>query len=165
MGKKPIEVFKSKEQFLECCKEWQEKLFLRDWFIKYKLTEEELRDDDGNLLYGYCTHMMNDNSACITVCNKAEFPDVEDEMFLKPCAELTVIHELLHLQFEYSEAMSDADSEVLRATLTHASLERMAKTLLMTKYNLDREWFFIPEAKSKEEEDIIDLKDVAYGKS
>lgn len=161
MSKQPIEVFKNEEQFLTCCKEWQERLFLRDWFIRFRLTEEELRDDDGDLLYGYCTHLMNDNSASIIISNKAELPDIKDDIFLKPCAELTVIHELLHLQFEYAEAMSDSDSEALRSNLTHASLERMAKTLLMTKYDLDRDWFFIPD---KDENDIIDLKDVTYGK-
>ena len=51
MGKKcireftPIEVFESKEQFKACCKEWQERLFLTNWFIKYNLTTEEIKDE------------------------------------------------------------------------------------------------------------------------
>lgn len=64
-------------------------------------------------------------------------------MWLKPCAELTLIHELLHLQFEYSDATADTDNEMLRAHFTHSSLERMAKSLLMARYNLNKSWFYV----------------------
>ena len=167
MNKEPIEVFESKEQFKACCKEWQERLFLNNWFIKFNLTTEEIKDEHGNILWGVCTHMTEGSAAVITIYNDKGFPsDAEEEdMWLKPCAELTLIHELLHLQFEYDDATADTDNETLRAHLVHSSLERMAKTLLMTKYDLDKDWFFMPEDEEKDEEDTIDLKDVAYGKS
>ena len=163
----PIQVFESNEQFLACAKEWQDRLFLNDWFIKFKMTEEEeLKDDNDTPLWGFCQQGANENSAYITIYNKIDFDSInaEEKLWLKPCAELTLIHELLHLQFEYSEALSDENNEILREHLTHASLERMAKSLLMAKYGIEREWFFIPEGTEKDE-DIINLEGVVYGKT
>ena len=160
MSKAPIQVFESKEQFLACAKEWQEKLFLTDWFIKFSLTEEELKDDAGNLLWGFCQQGANENSAFITVYNKDDFScgSEETKLWLKPCAELTLIHELLHLQFEYAEAITDEDNEILREHFTHVALERMAKSLLMAKYDLNKQWFFVPEDDDKDV--IINLGDI-----
>lgn len=150
MNKMPIEVFESKEQFRACAQEWQERLFLGDWFIKFNLTTEEIKDDEGNLLWGVCEHYAEGSAASITIYNKKDFESEGTDMWLKPCAELTLIHELLHLQFEYSDATADTDNEMLREYFTHSSLERMAKTLLMSKYDLNKQWFFVPEKEVEE---------------
>ena len=140
---KPIEVFKSVDQFKECCEYWQHTLFLDSWFIRFALTTDEIKDDEGNFLWGVCEHHTEGSAASITIYNKRDFESEEtDDMWLKPCAELTLIHELLHLQFEYSDATADTDNEMLRAHFTHSSLERMAKSLLMARYNLDKSWFY-----------------------
>lgn len=136
---KPIEYFKSEEQFKKCCKDWQHKLFLDDWFIKFELTEEEMQLDD-NILDGMCEFNFNNKEAKIKIFNgKYE----SDDVIMKQVGELTLIHELLHIKLEY---LSDVDiigkeSETFHKYIFHQSIETMAKSLLMAKYNLDYDYF------------------------
>lgn len=136
LSKKPIEIFSSKEQFEKCCKWWQHALFLDNWFISYELTEDVIQED-GQLMWGYCTYSFGNSSACICVYNgrTSEYGD-------KNIAELTLAHELLHLKLEYM-----TDEEVVgelpmaMKSLIHQQTEAMAKSLIIAKYGVEYDYF------------------------
>lgn len=143
---KPICTFKSEEQFLNCAKEWQHRLFLDSWNIEFKLTNNTISvatSEDGieNLLWGYCSYTFENSGAVITVFN-GKVLECDDGEVSKNIAELTLVHELLHVKLEY---MSDkdiiGDIPKLHQSLLHQGVERMAKSLIMTKYNLDYDYF------------------------
>ena len=73
---KPINVFKSDEEFQKCAKDWQHKLFLDNWFIEFELTTDKLYQET-NLLWGYNSYSFENCSAAITVFNgeKLELDD------------------------------------------------------------------------------------------
>lgn len=136
---KPIETFKSNEQFQKCCKEWQHKLFLDDWFIKFELTEEELHMEE-DTLDGMCEFNFNNKEAKIVIFNGKY---VSDDTIMRQIGELTVIHELLHIKAEYLSDMDivGKENETFHKYIYHQSIETMAKSLLMVKYNLDYDYF------------------------
>ena len=57
-------------------------------------------------------------------------------------AELTLVHELLHIKFEYiSDEDVVGDLPKVHQSLLHQGVESMAKSLIMAKYNLDYDYF------------------------
>ena len=140
----PIIRFKSNEQFQKCCKEWQHRLFLDSWFIKFVLTDKIIEYEDGTVLDGENAFNYNNKEARITIFNGTyDFDDKEYVNVTKQIAELVVIHELLHIKEEYllDKDIINKDVEGHQKYNAHQSLESMAKTLLMTKYNLDYTYF------------------------
>ena len=140
MGK-PIEIFKNDEQFQECCKWWQNKLFLNDWFITFKMIEDYIVDDSsGQILSGVCEYEFNNKEATITISNTNKSCD---GVYLKNIVEHTIIHELLHLKNEYISDVENPEEKSFHNYISHQSLEEMAKTLLMVKYNIERDCFLL----------------------
>jgi len=140
---KPINVFKSDEEFQKCAKDWQHKLFLDNWFIEFELTTDKLYQET-NLLWGYNSYSFENCSAAITVFNgeKLELDDGFGDSFSKNIAELTLVHELLHIKFEYvNDPDVIGDIAPIHQSLLHQATEAMAKSLIMTKYNLDYDYF------------------------
>ncbi len=138
---KPVEVFKSDEQFQKLAKEWQHRLFLDHWFISFFLSEEPLEGlEEDNLAWGYVLHSFENSAANIFIFNGKELE--EDGKYAKNIAELTLIHELLHLKQEYivDEDICEGITPFDKA-LTEQQLEAMAKSLLMAKYGLDYDYF------------------------
>ena len=141
MEDKPIELFKNEKQFQKCCRWWQHKLFLDNWFIIFVMTDQLLKESDGvneRLISGMCEYEFNNKEATITICNTKESDDVN---FMRNISELTVIHELLHLKNEYLVDLDNPEDKNFHQYIAHQGLEEMAKTLLMTKYNLDYNYF------------------------
>lgn len=136
---KPIKVFNSEEQFIDCCKYWQHKLFLDDWIIKFKMTKDKLYQDD-ILLHGLCEFNFDSKEAIITIFTGKYS---SDESISDTIGELTIIHELLHLKNEYIQIKDIIKEEphTFYKCTNHQSLEVMAKSLLMVKYNLDYDYF------------------------
>ena len=138
MTKKPIECFKTNEQFQECCRWWQHKLFLDDWFIKFELTTDKLEvPEEGGILSGACNYIFNNREANIIVSNTNEY---DGESPVRNIAELTVVHELLHLKNGYN-CEFDAEEKTFHNYIVHQELEAMAKTLIMIKYGVDYNYF------------------------
>lgn len=140
---KPINVFKSDEEFQKCAKDWQHKLFLDNWFIEFELTTDKLYQET-NLLWGYNSYYFENCSAAITVFNgeKLELDDGFGDSFSKNIAELTLVHELLHIKFEYvNDPDVIGDISQVHQSLLHQATEAMAKSLIMTKYNLEYDYF------------------------
>lgn len=141
MATTPIETFKSKEQFQETCKYWKDKLFLNDWFIKFSLVEASIKDDseqfEGKELLGECSFNFINKTAQIQIDNK------------HCIAELTLVHELLHLIPAFISEDSlipeniQEDFNVYREAIVHQSMEQMAKSLILVRYpKIDKDFFF-----------------------
>lgn len=138
---KPIKHFTSEEQFIKCCKYWQHKLFLDNWFIKFVLTTEELHLGD-ELAEGLCEFSFNNKEAVITIYNGDKV--LNESIVVDSISELAVVHELLHLKNEYfsDKDITGEDSNTFHKYIFHQGVETMAKTLLMVKYNLDYDYFY-----------------------
>lgn len=141
MAKQPIITFKSNEQFQEIAKEWQSKLFLGDWLMKFKLIDNNVLGEtkSGGEELGLCYYDSLNKNAVITVANGEG-----------TIAEFTLVHELLHCLLEYANTDRLGDDEELDsvemfyAQSIHARLNQMAKSLLMTKYpNITKDFFRI----------------------
>lgn len=132
----PIRIFKSNREFQECAKYWKKKLFLESWFVKFELVNKHI-EQDGVPADGYCQFIVQNKEASIVISNLPR-----EDIITTFSAELTLIHELLHLKKEYlpGDYITGAGTDMLDI-LIHQSQEVMAKTLFMTKYNLDSEWF------------------------
>lgn len=131
----PIMEFTSIEQAYECLQYWQEKLFLQDWTIKLILASPDdmnLQDVCGENIY------QVENHCCVI---KILRPEYYGDRITKYCAELILIHELLHCLYNWLERDYNSIEVAYYDTLEHARLEQMAKSLFMVKYNLKFDWF------------------------
>lgn len=131
---KPIEEFETEEQLQECLKWWQEKLFLTDWIIKAKLCVPE-----DFIEQNVCGENEFDmvNKCCVIRIMKKEY---YGERILKYCAEHILCHELLHCKYNWLACENTYDGKYLDV-MEHNLLEQMAKSLIMSKYNLDLDYF------------------------
>ena len=143
MNDKPIEYFKNEKEFQKCAKEWQHKLFLDDWFIKFELVNKELYLDDTSketTLFGYCNRVWENHEAVIKI---SHIKDMKGTV-VRGIEELTLVHELLHcLLFPIDVNPNEADYQTLYMDLdNHRKIDQLAKSLLMVKYNIDFDYFY-----------------------
>ncbi|MGE1061204.1 hypothetical protein NXG27_00945 [Megasphaera paucivorans] len=131
----PIIEFTSIKQAYDCLHEWQNRLFLDDWIIKLNLLPRiQMTDDDA----GHNTFQITNKASVISIC----IPDDDAKSRIsKFCQELILVHELLHLKYNLVDASNPSYEEVSLMQTEHMLLEQMAKSLIMAKYNLQREWF------------------------
>lgn len=130
---KPVEKYTNEEEFQQLAKWWADKLNLNNWQILFQY-KKDLAYDEERQAYGltYPDHLLQ--YAVVMISDKG-------------CMELTIIHELLHLNLSYStlDLRTNVDIDelpVLEANLMHRNLEEMAKTLLRVKYpEIDRDYF------------------------
>lgn len=115
---------------------WVEKLFLTDWVIHAKIVPpDEVQGDSGRNEFKFVIKSSLIKIADVTDEERAEF-------ITKSCDEYTLIHELLHLKYNWLEAEDGGTyQQVYVDAIEHQLLDQMAKTLLMTKYNLPFSWF------------------------
>ena len=133
---KPIKQFNNIRELKDCAKWWQKRLFLENWFIKYELVDKQLAKESGELVDGYCQFSAENKEAKIVISTA-----LTEDSVITFSAELTLIHELLHLKREYlPNSYTEEESESFRDFLLHQSQEEMAKTLLLTKYGLEKDW-------------------------
>lgn len=130
---KPVEKYTNEEEFQQLAKWWVDKLNLNNWQILFQY-KKDLAYDEERQAYGltYPDHLLQ--YAVIMISDKG-------------CMELTIVHELLHLNLTYStlDLRTNVDVDelpVLESNLMHRNLEEMAKTLLRVKYpEIDRSYF------------------------
>ena len=135
--KHPIMEFKNIQQAYECLREWQERLFLTDWLIKINLIDTntiELNEKEcsGTIIMTFENKCATMNIVCLT--------DDARNRIIKVCHEQILIHELLHLKYNWIEPTGAYESKYVD-DIEHQLLEQMAKSLLMSKYGLPFEWF------------------------
>ena len=131
----PIMRFESQQQLEESLAEWQSRLLLSDWIIKVKLVKPEDLERDGKQLGGFNSHVDTLMSSEISIAD-GDFPD----SVTKVCAEESLVHELLHLKLPMFIVDGSIES-CLYNDGVHATIEQLAKSLLMAKYNLSLSWF------------------------
>ena len=134
----PIMEFESEEQLQSCIEEWKKILFLQDWVIKGKLVDE-LYNDSGNELAGDNNFQIANKCSLIRIVKANE--DIKSRI-VKYCAEATLVHELLHCKYNWTEKHSDSIEYAYYENLEHSLIEQMAKSLIMVKYELPFEWFY-----------------------
>ena len=121
-----------------------EKLFLTDWVIEAKLAKKITEPKTGDELNGRIEFSFDNNAAFIWVLEKETYEDGYEGMS-KFCAELALVHELLHLKMNWLHPPESMEG-LYMDSMEHQNLEKMAKSLMMVKYGLDFKWF-MPEHK------------------
>lgn len=139
--RRPIEVFESQEQLNECLKYWQEKLLLMDWIFKARLVGVSEMDDPDD--QGENTMIHGRKVALIKILKKDEIPkDSFVPRIIRQCDEQILIHEMLHVLYNWIDPVEDAAYEsVYMDAIEHQKLDDMAKTLIMVKYDLTLDYF------------------------
>lgn len=130
----PIEEFTSQLMLDQSLKEWQKRLFLDDWIIKARIVTP-----DEFTLENVCGENDFDitNKCCvIRIMNKKDYGN----RVMKYCAELILVHELLHCKYNWLNAPDTMEGKYFDA-LEHSLLEQMAKSLIMAKYGLPLDYF------------------------
>lgn len=137
--KTPIMEFENREQLQACIEEWKKVLFLQDWIIKGVLVDPPLIDEDcGGELCARNNFQMENKCSLISIVKPNE--DIKSRI-VKYCAELSLVHELLHCKYNWTQKDSSSIEYAYFDTLEHGLIEQMAKSLIMAKYDLPFEWF------------------------
>lgn len=143
---KPIEEFKTQEELNECLKWWQRRLFLDSWIIIAEVVDKisVIDGDSADGVRGYNTYVFESEQSDIQILSKDKSAGID-----RYCAEKVLVHELLHLKYNWMECAGSYEAAYLCA-MEHKLLEQMAKTLIMAKYNLELDYFKSGNAKSEE---------------
>ncbi len=131
---RPIERFVSQDQLNECLKWWQEKLFLTDWIVKAEICSPDDFIEKGNM--GENEFDMVNKSCVIRILD----PKYYGDRIMIYCGEKVLVHELLHCKYNWVYCESSYEGKYVD-TIEHGLLEQMAKSLIMTKYDLSLDYF------------------------
>ena len=134
--KEPIMRFENEEQLKEYGKAWQDVLYLNDWIIEYRLVDKLESERDNFEVHGKNTKTLTHKEALIQISRYR----TDDGFSIKVCDEQSLIHELLHCNFEVTMG-EPAIEDLFYEEMQHQKLEFMARSLLRAKYNLSKEWF------------------------
>lgn len=136
MERTPVMMFESFNHAMSLLRDWQNKMFLNDWIIHLKIIPFTAPPLDG-LYMGHSDADHVNNCAMIYLADQTTLPQ---DALMTLCDEKVLVHELLHLIYptfvnaeEFTSAYMDTEE--------HRKLEKMAKTLILAKYDLPREWF------------------------
>jgi len=135
---KPIIEFKTQEELDASLAEWQERLFLSDWIIKATLSDPGTLAINGERVYG-----INEYQAAIKVASvriERLTDDTKDRIAIG-CQELTLVHELLHCKFLFTDNTPSTTEGGFMGLAEHQLIEQMAKSLIMAKYGIKFDWF------------------------
>lgn len=126
----PICQFKDNKELDEIMKEWKNRLYLDNWIIETELVEKNTDYEGQNeFIYEHMTSYIQINTI-----------DRQKNTLMTHCEEKILVHELLHLKYNWIEQDSKYEG-VYVDEKEHQLLEQMAKTLIIVKYNLDKDWF------------------------
>ena len=119
---------KEKEEF-KLLKEWQERLGLQDWQIKFKPNCKAEEVDEGNSI-GETLWSTTNKSAIIKIIAEEEY---SEEYIIPYDFEKTLVHELLHIKF----SLIDKDLNTYEGAVTeqarHQLIDDLARAFVMAK--------------------------------
>ena len=122
--KETANIITVQEEYENLLKEWQERLFMKDWFIKIKaecsFEEMPLPDCSGCADWQEAT-----KTAYIYILNSYLY----GERIIPFDAEKTIVHELLHLKFSL---LSDGENG-LNDRYVHQLIDEMSRSLVDAK--------------------------------
>jgi len=135
----PIIKFSSLHEAYECMREWQNRLFLKDWFIKVAFASPyEMGDDMKRSILGQACEDTMDKTCLIRI---VDTHDGHEDDLVKPCDELTMVHELLHCKLERADYAPDNTEGRAYKQAEHVLVEELARAFVMAKYGIDNDWF------------------------
>lgn len=138
LDREPIKDFRDEQELKNCLREWQRILYLDDWVIQAHLIDHtSLEEMSGEELQGRNEFDIINKSAIIYVI-KAD--DYTNSFILKYCAEKVLVHELLHCKYNWLSPTDTVEGKYFD-TLEHQLLEDMAKSLILARYNITKDWF------------------------
>ena len=132
----PICEFKDQQELNECLSWWQEKLFLKDWFIEATIENQPGFDMEGSCGENIMT--FEQKLAIIHILAVEDYPKISP---LRYCQEKVLVHELLHCKYNFLVPDSTVFEQKYFDEMDHQRLEEMAKTLIMVKYKIPLSWF------------------------
>lgn len=132
----PICAFTNQQELNDCLSWWQEKLFLKDWFISATVENQSEFDMEGS-----CGENILTFEQKLSIIHILAVEDYPKSSPLKYCQEKVLVHELLHCKYNFLAPDSAIYEQKFFDEMDHQRLEEMAKTLIMTKYNLSLDWF------------------------
>lgn len=149
LDREPIISFESQEQAEGVLKWWVDVLGLGEYVIHLHLcdiADKELNPninaemDALNVTYGTTKDLRGLAQAEVYIANNA----MPEHLYGgRPCAEETLVHELLHLLPVFWLSAPDTTPEgVFFNEMQEKGLERMAKGLIMAKYGVSLNWFY-----------------------
>ena len=135
MRTEPIIKFTSEDEARKCLKWWQEKMQLTDWIIHLSIIPASEAPLNGENMGMSETDHVN-NCGMIYLADQ----DTLGNFVCKKIDEKVLVHELLHFKYptivdetSYTSAYMDIEE--------HRKLEKLAKSLLMVKYDLTFDYF------------------------
>lgn len=135
----PIIEFKDEVQAYECLKEWQSRLFLDDWIIKIDIdvdfSNKEFKQACIEKNHVHKTALISFEKLGSRDCYVGECTKLQ-----KWCSEKTLVHELLHILFDFDKIGTSIETNEFNDS-QHQKLEFMARSLIMAKYNIPHKWF------------------------
>lgn len=135
----PIMDFKTKEELEKCAEEWKKILFLDNWIISVRLQDcSELEGEVSGTADIDTVHQCS-------IIRIARLNEDLSSRIMKVCMEETLVHELLHCKYDMLTDRLGSIESVLYEMREHTLLEEMARSLIMVKYNLSKEWFINKE--------------------
>lgn len=136
----PIDIFETEEDLIKCGLWWQDLLGLSEWNITFRLVHPKMMDNkeaEGETIFNYVYKLAE--IKIVNLDNNSVYYNY------KYCAELTLVHELLHCIMTYDSVYDETKTltfeEAKYAEEQHAILERMAKSLIMAKYDIALDYF------------------------
>jgi hypothetical protein len=152
----PTKIFHNLKEAYDCLAYWKKVLFLEHWIISIKLCEDDDEDliedgEGGKALFGKNMFVMENNSCLIKI---RKYSIEEEDSIVKYSDELTLVHELLHLKYNWTAKRTDSIEYIYYETLEHQLIEQMAKSLIMAKYNLTFDWFINFKLFDDESEEV-----------
>ena len=129
--------FENQTQAYEALKFWKHLLFIDHWIVKISFVEK-----------GGCNFKNTENNGLnefvISHCAshiKLENPTEDSKgRIVKCCQEQILIHELLHLKYNWVMNTDTYEGKFLEES-EHQLLEQMSRSLLIARYNLTPDWF------------------------
>lgn len=130
----PIEEFTNQIMLDACLSSWQKKLFLNDWIIKASVVKpDEFLEEN---VCGENEFSIVNKSCYIRLMSKEDYGNRIE----KYCAEKILVHELLHCKYNWLAPPNTMEGKYFDE-MEHALIEQMAKSLIMTKYDIGYDYF------------------------
>lgn len=135
--REPLTVFKDQNELDRYLRMWKRILFLEDWIIQATLIDAPLYNDNGDELLGNNTYQIDNKCASIKIVKSN---DDNTNRLVKYCGELVLVHELLHCKRNWLQPPNSMEG-MFFDVLGHQSLEEEARSYLLARYNITKEWF------------------------
>ena len=128
----PIKVFETFEDLQACADYWVKQLQLESWKLKFYLVPQAEMPLEG----AFGCNLMNyeSNASKIYIIDKEGI--VDGETCCDYCAEQTLVHELLHLRYNFLTKPEGSLPDVFWDIEEHRKLDQLATILVATKYGI-----------------------------